>query len=239
LSRRDDLIVWSAEVPDSRDRYVAFFNAQNNDSPFNLSQATYRSRAIRGAPGKETVDISVPITNAHRLVLVLGDAGDNSFYDHGAWIEPTLTGPKGSLKLTDLKWVMATAGWGQARVNRTVDGQPLTLDGQTVNGIGTHAVSVIEYEPLPEGYDTFTARGVITSGNQGKGSVQFQVLVDPPKKVVPDRSPVSVSFADLGVTGPAGVRDLWSRENLGVFTNSFTREIPIQNAGLYRVSPKP
>ncbi|HWH71286.1 MAG TPA: glycoside hydrolase family 27 protein, partial [Candidatus Sulfotelmatobacter sp.] len=38
LSRQNDLVVWTAEVPDSRDRYVAFFNAQNNASPFNLSQ---------------------------------------------------------------------------------------------------------------------------------------------------------------------------------------------------------
>jgi len=239
LWRRDDLIVWRAEVPDSRDRYVAFFNAQNNDSPFNLSQPTYRSRSIRGVAGREIVDISVPITNAQRLVLVLGDAGDNPHYDHGAWIEPTLTGPKGSLKLTDLKWVQATAGWGQARVNRAVDDQPLTLNGQSVNGIGTHAVSVIEYDALPEGYDTFTAWGVITSGNQGRGSVQFQVLVDPPKKVVPDRSPVAVSFADLGIAGPAAVRDLWRRQDLGVFTNDFSREISIQSAGLYRISPKP
>ena len=239
LSRQDDLVVWTAAVPDSRDRYVAFFNAQNNNAPFDLSKTACQSRVIRGAPGSEVVDISVPATNAHRLVLVLGDGGDGPFYDHGAWIEPTLSGPKGSLKLTSLKWVQATTGWGEARVNRTVDNQPLTLNGQPVDGIGTHAASVIEYDNLPEGYDTFTARGVSTSGNQGKGSIQFMVLVDPPKKVTPERSPVSVSFTDLGLTGPATVRDLWSRENLGTFTNRFTRTLPIQSAGLYRISPEP
>jgi hypothetical protein len=239
LSRQDDLVVWAAAVPDSRDRYVAFFNAQNNNAPFDLSKTACQSRVIRGAPGSEVVQISVPATNAHRLVLVLADGGDGPFYDHGAWIEPTLSGPKGSLKLTSLNWVQATTGWGEARVNRTVDDQPLTLNGQPVDGIGTHAASVIEYDNLPEGYDTFTARGVITSGNQGKGSIQFKVLVDPPKKVTPEQSPVSVSFTDLGITGPATVRDLWSRENLGTFTNRFTHTLSIQSAGLYRISPQP
>ncbi|HEX9047155.1 MAG TPA: glycoside hydrolase family 27 protein, partial [Verrucomicrobiae bacterium] len=32
LSRQDDLIIWTAEVPGNRDRYVAFFNAQSNDT---------------------------------------------------------------------------------------------------------------------------------------------------------------------------------------------------------------
>jgi alpha-galactosidase len=38
VSRKDDLIVWVAEVPDSSDRYVALFNARNNDnSPVTVS----------------------------------------------------------------------------------------------------------------------------------------------------------------------------------------------------------
>ena len=235
LSRKDDLIVWTAEVPNSRDRYVAFFNAQNNDSPFDFSQATFKSSVIRGTGGQQ-VGISVPITNAQKLVLVVGDGGDNFSYDHSAWIEPTLSGPKGALKLTDLKWTSATAGWGKVRINRTVDDQPLTLDGTAVNGIGTHSVSTIEYD-LPAGYDTFSARGIITAVSGGTASIQFLVMVDPHKRVVPEWSPVSVSFSDLGFIGAAKVRDLWKQQDLGVFINSFSSEIPLHGAGLYRLSP--
>src|SRR5690606_29154471 len=32
LSRKDDLIVWAAEVPDSDHQYLALFNAQSNDN---------------------------------------------------------------------------------------------------------------------------------------------------------------------------------------------------------------
>ena len=50
-------------------------------------------------------------------------------------------------------------------------------------------------------------------------------------------SEVSVSFADLGIKGSAKVRDLWSRQDLGTVTDSFSKTLPCHGAGLYRVSP--
>jgi len=238
ISRQDDLIVWAADLPDSGDRYVALFNAQSNDDPFDLSKADYRSRILRGEPKEDVIDIKVPIRNARRLVLAVGDGGDGYYYDHAAWIHPTLMGPAGTLELTDLDWVWSTTGWGRTQKNRTVDGRPLTLSGKPTKGIGTHSVSVVEFE-IPEGYDTFTSKGAITEGSQGKGSIQFLVLVDPVKHVRPKRSQVSVSFADLGITGEAIVRDLWAHKDLGVFSDSFGREIPLHGAGLFRISPTP
>jgi hypothetical protein len=119
-----------------------------------------------------------------------------------------------------------------------VDGRPLTLDGKEIEGIGTHAVSVIEFE-LPKGYDTFTSRGVITEGSQGRGRFEFLVLVDPEKQLLPERSPVSISFADLGITGRAQVRDLWARKDLGEFDGSFEQELALHGAGLFRLTPTP
>ncbi len=238
VSRENDLIVWASDIPGSCDRYVGLFNAQSNDDPFDLSKADYRSYRLRGETKKEVIDIKVPINNARRLVLAIGDCGDGNFYDHAAWIEPTVTGPKGTLKLTDMHWIQAKAGWGRTQKNRTVDGRRLTLDGKPVEGIGTHSVSVIEFE-IPEGYDTFTSKGVITEGSQRKGSIEFLVLVDPVKQVKPERSKVSVSFADLSITGKARVRDLWARKDLGQFSGSFEQEIPLHGAGLFRISPRP
>jgi hypothetical protein len=230
LSRQDDLVVWAADVPESRDRYVAFFNAQSRDAAPDLSRASFRSPVLRGAGS--AADISVPIGKARKLVLFVSDAGDGFSYDHSVWVEPALSGPKGTLKLTDLRWRSARSGWGEPRINRTCENQPLLVNGAAVEGIGTHAPSLIVFD-LPEGYDTFRARGALTQ----KGSVEFAVLADPSENTVPDRSPVVVSFADLGITGKARVRDLWRKEDLGVFTNSFSREIPLHSAGLYRVSP--
>jgi len=238
LSRDNDLIVWTADVPGSPDKYVALFNAQSNDDPFDISQADYRSPRLSGEPKRDVIDIEVPIHGARRLVLAVGDGGNGNAYDHAAWIEPTVTGPAGTLKLTDLDWLLATTGWGEVHKNRTVDDRPLTLDGKAVEGIGTHAVSVIEFE-LPAGYDTLSARGLMTEGSRGRGRLQFLVLVDPYKQVQPERSEVSVSWADLGITGPAQVRDLWAQKDLGTFSGSFDMELPLHGAGLVRLTPAP
>lgn len=237
ISRENNLIVWAADVPHSRDHYVALFNAQDNDEPFQFDEAVYTSPVLRGHGG-EACDISVPVGGAKRLILVVDDGGDNVFYDNAAWIEPTLSGPKGTLKLTDLSWTSATCGWGEASVDHTVDGAALTLGDAPTFGIGVHSISAVAYD-LPSGYDTFTAKGLITpTGKEHAASVRFRVLVDPNEQHFPEESSVSVSFADLGIDGAATVRDLWAHEDLGVFSGSFECKIPLKSARLFRVSPK-
>jgi alpha-galactosidase len=48
---------------------------------------------------------------------------------------------------------------------------------------------------------------------------------------------ISVSLADLGITGSAKVRDLWTHTDLGDFSGEFAPVINSHGAGLYRVSP--
>lgn len=160
------------------------------------------------------------------------DGGDGFSFDHVAWVNPVLHGSKGELKLTDLKWSDAKSGWGQPRVDRTCEDQPLMAEGKPVKGIGTHSESTIIYD-LPEGYETFTAKGVVTN----KGSVVFGVLVDRGVQPITDTSKVQVDFKDIGITGKARVRDLWANKDLGEFDGSFSRELPLHGAGLFRVSP--
>lgn len=236
LSRNGELIAWTADVPGSRDRYVALFNAQSGDVPYDVSKALFTSPVVRGRAGAQVVEVSVAIGKTRKLALMVTDGGDGWSFDHAAWIEPTLHGPKGQLRLTDLKWNDARTSWGQSRVGRTVDDRPLTLDGKPVDGIGTHAVSFIEFD-VPEGYDTFRARGALTPGGEGKGSVRFAVLGDDARIDTPEQSEVSVSLADLGIVGKAKVRDLWARKDLGAFEGRFGQLLPRHGAGLYRVSP--
>jgi alpha-galactosidase len=237
LSREDDLIVWVADVPGSDDKYVALFNAQSKEDPFDLSvEPAYKSQRIGGEPKSDVIDIKVPIKNARRLVLVVGDGGNGAYYDHAVWIEPTVSGPAGTLKLTDLDWGVASSGWGEVRKHRTVDDRPITLNGKELEGIGAHAVSTVEFE-LPEGYDTFTARGMMSEGSGGSGRVEFMLLVNPEKNLKPEQSLVSVDFADLGFSGKAEVRDLWAQKDLGEFEDSFGQKLPLHGSGLYRISP--
>jgi hypothetical protein len=236
LSRKYDLIVWAAEVPDSPDRYVALFNAQGNALPYDLNKALYRSPIIR--KDAEVSDICVSVKNARKLALIVTDGGDNIFFDHADWIEPVLAGPNGVLKLSQQKWTSAKAGYREVRANLTTEGKPIMLDGKVVDGLGTHARSVIEFD-IPEGYDTFKARGVLShSRPQKRGSVEFVVCTDAARVDIPDRSSVVVSFGELGINGKAKVRDLWKRQDLGMFSGEFSHEIPLHGAGLFRLSPQ-
>jgi len=226
-----NLIAWTADVPNSNAKYVALFNAQSKGDNIDFSNANYASPVLAGAGASQ--EISVSVKEGKKLVLFVKEGTNGNSWDHVAWVEPTLHGPKGDLKLTELKWISATAGWGEARVNRACDNGPLMVNGQQVSGIGTHGESVIIYD-LPEGYDTFTTKGVVT---QDRGSVVFGVLVDKGTIELPEKAIVSVDFKDLGITGKARVRDLWSHKDLGTFDKSFSRELPLHASGLFQISP--
>jgi hypothetical protein len=229
--RENNLVVWTADVPNSQDKYVALFNAQSKGDNIDFANADYASPVIAGNGSSQ--EVSVSVKGGKKLVLFVTDGGNGFDLDHVAWIDPVLHGPKGDLKLTSLKWVSATSGWGNATVDRTCEGRPLIVDGKPATGIGAHAKSVIIYE-LPEGYESFTAKGVV---QKDKGSVVFGVLVDKGVMKFADASDVKVDFETIGIKGNAKVRDLWSHKDLGVSKKVFSREIKMHGAGLYRISP--
>ena len=231
LSNDSDRIVWVADVPGSKDKYVALFNASSPGSrEVDFLKSRYRSILIGGS-GEREAEIKADLKGAKAFALGVTDGGDTHDYDHAAWLNPVLTGPKGTLKVTDLKWKSAQQGWGSTRVG-------LSSDGRRIDGIGTHAVSVIIYD-LPEGYDTFTARGVLADGCENRGgTVEFVVMADEAFGAeAKDEAEVSVNFADLGIGKRARVRDLWAGTDLGTFDGSFSRVLKCHAAGLYRVTP--
>ncbi len=229
--RQNNLIAWTADVPNSKDKYVALFNAQSKGDNLDFSNADYASPVIAGKGSSQKVEVSVK--DGKRLVLFVKDGGNGFDWDHVAWVDPVLKGSKGELKLTDLKWINATAGWGAAQVNKACDGRPLIVNGQEVNGIGSHAESTIIYD-LPEGYDTFSATGYVT---QETGSVVFGVLVDKGTMDLSEKAILKIDFETIGINGKAKVRDLWQHKDLGVFNGSYSRELPQHAAALYRISP--
>lgn len=234
LSRKDELIVWVADVPGSRDRYVALFNAQGNDIPYDRARALFHSPVIRD----ETVTtISTPLNGAKTLALLVTDGGDGYFSDHADWLEPVLTGPKGTLDLTKQPWLLARAGHGEVRANISSSGHAIQLDGRELNGLGTHSPSIVEFA-VPEGYDTFQARAMLSRNRPPGGSVEFVVLTEGARIDAPAKSRVSVSLADLGFTGEVTVRDLWQRADLGTFHGEFGVDLPCHGAALFRVSPR-
>lgn len=236
--RDNDLIGWMADVPDSKDKYVALFNAR--ETGIDPSRALFKSELItRKTPG-QAVDIDIDISGAKRLYLVVDDGGDGFACDHADWLEPRLIGASGERRLSDLKWEAASAGWGTPAVGKSVSGKSLIVDGKTyTDGLGTHSESVIEYA-LPDGYTRFRTRAGLDAGGvsqRGGATVHFMVFTIDPK---PEGgvTPVKVSFADLGFSGACRVRDLWKHVDLGRFEGSYAPVLLPHSSALLRVTPE-
>jgi hypothetical protein len=157
------------------------------------------------------VDLSVDLTGATELHLVIADAGDGKSCDHADWIEPMLLHPDGPIRLTDLKWKQAETGFGNVNVDRNVSGQPLRVGGQKFdNGLGSHAPCILVYD-LPPGVTRFQARAGLDNGGSDQGacgdqaSIQFRVYTESPNdrqqllagEVKPDQGVLSQTQTEL------------------------------------------
>ena len=112
ISNKGDLIVWAADIPGSKDKYVALFNASTPGSrDVDFLKAKYHSIRI-GGDGEREANIKADISGSKAFALAVTDGGDSMNYDHAAWLNPVISGPAGSRKLTELKWKSATQGWG-------------------------------------------------------------------------------------------------------------------------------
>lgn len=154
--------------------------AQSNPAP-TAAKPAWQSKVV----SQGTVAVDVDIRGANKIWLTVGDGGDGFGCDWADWAEPTLIkSDGGKVKLTDLKWTRADAGWGSVRVNQNAGGGSLKIAGQPVSfGIGTHAPSLIEYDLSGQTFVKFQAQAGPDNGgtDQGCGStVQFSVLTDKP-----------------------------------------------------------
>jgi hypothetical protein len=243
LFRFDDLIAWTADDPKTGDKYLALFNASDQQSVVE-SKAFWKSELITPETPGQSVDIDIDITGAKKLYLVSTFEDDLGFGRHNCdWIEPILTGKAGSLKLTNLKWVSATSDRGKPAVNHTADGGKLIVnDTEYKNGINIYGTSIIEYD-LPKGVKRFKSKAGIDRealmqvGQFGsKASSKFMVFIeDPAGPVPPDKEEIMVKFNQLNLTGDHTVTDLWSGEMLGRFTDEFKKTINRHGAGFYRI----
>lgn len=160
---------------------------------------------------RPTAGIDVDIRGAKQLVLVVTDGGNGRSCDHADWIAPTLLGPQGELKLTELKWKKDEGDLG-TRLNANYQGNPIRVGGkQYAEGIGVHATSKITYD-LPAGYERFRAIGGLDNSGSDQGgcgdqaSVQFSVYTETPTSgpIVPESDLLTKV---LGKDGPFTVKD--------------------------------
>lgn len=169
-------------LPETAKRFeIDLANKVTNDGPPRLLAV---SPLVTTETSRHQVDMQVDLNQLaadRRLYLVVTEGGDGFGCDHAAWIDPVLKGAKGELSLVDLDWISARSGFGEARKNANISGNPVKVRGSSIGttSIGTHAESVICFE-IPEGYDSMTVMGAIESDgtNQNNGettSVRFAI----------------------------------------------------------------
>ncbi len=239
---KNELIAWTADNPESDDKFVAVFNSAG-DGFVGTEKLLYRSGTISTLTdgfGKE-IDIKLP-ENSRDLYLIVSDGGDNYNYDHANWINPTIYFQNGdSIRLTDMEWEKATAGWGEVSVNKSISGGELNVKGTVFsNGIGTHSQSIIQYA-LPEGATRFrTFAGLDIGGTSVKdgSTVEFMIAAEDPTPGQEQSAKIPVNLRELGFEGACEIRDLWNHKDLGKFSGEeFAPEVNYHGAGLYRISP--
>ncbi|MEJ2054416.1 MAG: NPCBM/NEW2 domain-containing protein [Calditrichaceae bacterium] len=232
-------IAWIADNPLTGDKYLALFYS-SDQMPIQENLALYSSHLVTYRQGEQSAKMTVNIRGAKKLYLVVTDGGNGMNWDHADWIEPKLTGKKGQLKLTDLQWLNATSGWETVKINKSIAGNKLIVEGQPYdNGIGTHAASIIEYD-IPEGYDTFSAMAGLDQeciAHTEGATVKFHVFTQYPTGFPPkDSVEVQIKLEDLGIKGACIVRDLWIKDDIGEFTNDITMFVRKHGSRLLKIS---
>lgn len=249
LFRENDLIAWVADDPKKGDKFLALFNASDQE-PVDESKALWKSGQITHEDAVQGVDVDIDLTGAKKLFLVTTSDDVIGFSSHNCnWIEPRLIGPGKKINLTDLKWVKASSGRGLPSINQTTRGGMLTVNGKVYkNGISANAVSIIEYD-LPEGITRFQVMAGLHTGTPRTPQTQsadqqsvmpnngkFLIFTEDPSGPVPAESAlITVKFDQLGLSGTYSVTDLWTGKNLGRFTDVFSQDIKRHGAGLYRI----
>lgn len=241
LFNHNDLIAWTADDPKTGDKYLALFNASDPKDAM-AEKAAWSSGIINKKTPQQSKVVDIDITGAKKLYLAVNDGGDNIEWDYADWIKPTLYKGADTQSLTSIKWVKAKAGWGRVKLNKSISGTDLVVNGTKYDeGIGTHANSIIEYD-LPEGCTRFKALvGLDNAGSvQNAGStVNFLVFTkDPSGPIPPDSAKVMVHLNDLGFSSACTIKDLWTGKEAGVFSNDFEPVIRRHGVGFYRVSSK-
>lgn len=237
LFRTNDQVAWVADAPGGG-KYLAVFNLNDAGGGIDalVSQASFNSGVINAStPGRST-PVYVDITGKDRLYLLVDDNGDFS-YDWADWVNMQLQGPAGNLSLmAGLDWETATSGWQGPREGLNNEGGPLRINGVTyTDGIGTHAESVIEYV-LPAGYTTLSGLAGLDDGgaNQPGSSASVTFAVTALEGAMGTEM-VEVDLADLGFSGDAHIRNLWSRADEGTFQGVFSTALAPHASALYLI----
>lgn len=185
-------IVWAAREPDSDVRYAALFNVGSGDNWIRSNEALYSTETITKLTTGFGTQAEVDIPKGSKvLALVVDDAGDGYSYDHGDWIDPTVTladGTRRQLTSADVLRTDCTGSfWKRVSWNKNIDnGGKMKIDGQAYDSGFSCNANVMVLFRLPDGARHFSGFcGLDDSGrlqNGATSSLKFMVFNEDPTK---------------------------------------------------------
>jgi putative membrane-bound dehydrogenase-like protein len=171
----------------------ANFNPAGISKQFNIPAGTpvgaknpgkilFSSKTVTSQTSRHRIDVDIDVSGVKKLYLIVTPGEDGFACDWADWIAPTLIDAKGKRSLLELPWFSATTEWGQVRKNANAGGGPLKVYGETVEGIGTHASSVIGFD-LPEGSQRLQVgcgldEGGVSQNGGASTSVRFHIAAE-------------------------------------------------------------
>ena len=151
----------------------------------------FASKTVTASTPGQSIDVAFDLKGTKELHLVVTDGGNGYSCDWANWVNPRLVDAAGKeTKLTSMKWSFASSGWGYVKVNQNARGETMKVAGKTVQGIGTHATSLISYKlPSNHKFTRFLAKGALDDGGARQGncgsqaSVEFKVFAQKPSSI--------------------------------------------------------
>lgn len=191
VSNDGSSIVWTAKDEASDNRYAALFNTGSSDQWIRYNEALYSSETISLLTDGYGTDVECDIPEGtKRLALVVDDSGDGYSYDHGDWINPTVTladGTRYELTKDDaIREDYKGSYFKYIRYDKNVNGGTLKINGKSYSkGWSCNANAMVLYK-LPEGARKFEAyAGIDDTGRLQRGAtttLKFLVFPDDPTK---------------------------------------------------------
>lgn len=256
VSNNDGLIVWSADDPETGDKYVALFNTRSREYA-NTKNALYRSGTISYLTTGYSTDVDVTLPRGSKqLALVVTDGGDGNNWDHVDWVNARLCWKKRGkdcfIGLESLDPIKAESGWEKVHKNTDLYGHTMSIDGkQYANGYSTHSNSIILFDisflPNKAKNIRFTAlAGINDTGIKGggsKSSVEFQVYnydaTQEDFKEEPSSLKLDAQALGLDPSKEYEFVEMWEGKSMGIQkVNSFSVDLMPHASALYRIKSK-
>ncbi len=225
-------VAWTSEDPATGNRYLALFQRDNTRWIVG-NKALYKSETVAYTTDGHAVNVDIEWPEGEKtLVLVVDDGGDNNYYDHGDWINPTLILRDGTeVPLTGIYKTRAyTASYfNRVYENKNVDnGGKMKVMGVSYDyGFSTDANAAIFFQ-IPEDMDVVRFKAMAAADDSGIGqtgattSIRFMVFnQNPLSNEQDDYAARSGLISRTGTKSKIMECDITNAEQLKIFVSNY------------------